>query len=200
MFNKIDQARPLPQIETRNEKLSPWVTLQHRSVTAANGQVDVYHSLAQADYTSIVALTKDRHVVLVRQYRPAVNAYTVETPGGLAEDGEDVQDGILRELWEETGYRAPGAPILLGTTRPDIGRLGNWLHGFFVDNVELDPKATREDGIESFIASAADVCDMIANGQINSALHVWLLTQAALRGHLPELLQAMANQNTEMKI
>lgn len=35
--------------------------------------------------------------------------------------------GVIRELVEETGYGTDKEPILLGETRPDIGRLGIWM-------------------------------------------------------------------------
>jgi len=43
-------------------------------------------------------------IVLVRQYRPALNAYTIEFPAGLMESGESVDDAAIRELKEETGW------------------------------------------------------------------------------------------------
>jgi len=43
-------------------------------------------------------------MVLVRQYRPALKAYTVEFPAGLLEPGETSADAVVRELREETGW------------------------------------------------------------------------------------------------
>lgn len=43
-------------------------------------------------------------MVLVRQYRPALNAYTVEFPAGLLELGETSEEAAVRELTEETGW------------------------------------------------------------------------------------------------
>lgn len=59
----------------------------------------------------IVAVTDDRRVVLVEQYRPPVHATVVELPAGLAGDVAGAEDESLveaarRELFEETGYEA----------------------------------------------------------------------------------------------
>ena len=186
-------------VESRAEVLSPWVTLQHRSIQSPDGEIEVYHSLAQSDYTSIVALTKDRKAVLVRQFRPAVDCFTVETPGGLKENNEKPEVGILRELHEESGFTTDTNPVLLGRTRPDLGRLENWVYGFFVADVELTENYEAESGIERFTASAEEVSAMILDGRINSTLHIWLLTQSALQGYWPELLERLINQKAEIE-
>jgi 8-oxo-dGTP pyrophosphatase MutT (NUDIX family) len=188
-----------PLLNIQDEEISPWVTIQHRSIKAPNGQVEVYHNFKQADYTSLVSLTTDQKLVLVRQYRPAVDSYTIELPGGLAEENENLAVGVARELTEETGYVAPKLPILLSTTRPDNGRLNNWLHGFFVDNVEFDSLIDVEEGIESFVATVDDVCDMINQVHIHSTLHICLILQAAVQGYWPELLEAILDHKLEMK-
>lgn len=43
-------------------------------------------------------------VVCVRQFRPPVDAHTIELPAGLIDEGEDAAKAALREFAEETGY------------------------------------------------------------------------------------------------
>ena len=45
---------------------------------------------------------KDR-VVLIRQYRYPLGGYVYEFPAGLVEDGEDMLEAGIREMYEETG-------------------------------------------------------------------------------------------------
>ncbi|MCH2201756.1 MAG: NUDIX hydrolase [Fuerstiella sp.] len=58
----------------------------------------------------IVAVTTRRQILLVEQFRPALNANVIELPAGLAGDLEDSEESLetaaRRELMEETGYEA----------------------------------------------------------------------------------------------
>ena len=56
------------------------------------------------DGVHVVALTPDDQVVMVRQFRAGLHRDSLETPGGLVEDGEDPCTARRRELLEETGY------------------------------------------------------------------------------------------------
>lgn len=42
--------------------------------------------------------------LLVRQYRPPIEAYSLEFPAGLIDQGEAAEEAAIRELYEETGY------------------------------------------------------------------------------------------------
>ena len=69
----------------------------------------------------IVAMTDDRKVLLIEQYRVPVDARVIELPAGLVGDEEDVNEPLLkaarRELLEETGYHAATLrPIFEGVT------------------------------------------------------------------------------------
>ncbi len=59
----------------------------------------------------IVAVTEDREMLFVEQYRKPVNSVCIELPAGLAgdvagEEDESLLTAARREFYEETGYRA----------------------------------------------------------------------------------------------
>src|SRR5687767_2719780 len=64
-----------------------------------------FYSLKLPDYVAIVAYTAKGDVVLVRQYRPAIEGTTLELPSGLVDGADDAETTARRELQEETGYR-----------------------------------------------------------------------------------------------
>lgn len=61
---------------------------------------------------AIVAITPDNKVVLVRQYRKAIEKELWEIPAGKIEIGENPKDTAIRELKEETGYSAGNIKLL----------------------------------------------------------------------------------------
>lgn len=54
----------------------------------------------------MVPITSDGRVVLVSQYRHPTGEFILELPAGKVEEGEAPDRAALRELLEETGYRA----------------------------------------------------------------------------------------------
>lgn len=66
----------------------------------------------------MVPMTRDRKVVLIEQYRPAVMGYVIEFPAGLVGDlpgkrRESFVTAAKRELIEETGYAARSMKFVL---------------------------------------------------------------------------------------
>jgi len=54
----------------------------------------------------IVPVWPDKTVTVVKQYRPAIDAQSIEAPAGLLDPNEDTLTAAKRELEEETGLRA----------------------------------------------------------------------------------------------
>ncbi|HJT86251.1 MAG TPA: hypothetical protein VJ732_00305, partial [Bryobacteraceae bacterium] len=63
---------------------TPWFDVLGKTVRPEEAP---YYSLRLPDYTAIVAVTEDQRVLAVRQYRPAVERYTLELPSGLIDPG-----------------------------------------------------------------------------------------------------------------
>jgi len=53
---------------------------------------------------NVIALTPEKEVILVEQYRFGIRKPTLEIPGGMVDAPESPLEGAKRELLEETGY------------------------------------------------------------------------------------------------
>lgn len=61
----------------------------------------------------IVAITENDEIILIKQYRKAIDKEIYELPAGMVDFGEEPQKAALRELKEETGYDAKKSDYLL---------------------------------------------------------------------------------------
>lgn len=75
-------------------------------VALPDGRPAVRDVVRHPGAVAVVALTQDQRVVLVRQYRTALDRVTVEIPAGKLDPGEDPLEAARRELLEETGVTA----------------------------------------------------------------------------------------------
>jgi len=101
------------------------------------------------DWVNVVALTTDRQLVLVRQFRYGINEFSLEIPGGIIEAGEDPVAAGVRELREESGFVGHNAR-LLGSVHPNPAMQSNRCHLVLVEeaqrsaDLEWDPDEEME--------------------------------------------------------
>ncbi|MGK7873263.1 MAG: NUDIX hydrolase [Xenococcaceae cyanobacterium] len=175
----------LAKIVSRKEtRFSPWVGIVAKEVEFAPGQkTEIYHCLSQSDYIAILARTPSDLIPIVRQYRPAVQAYTWELPAGLLEEGEVPEQTCRRELKEETGLSAESITYL-GSYYADTGRLENRLHAFFVKASEPDPHFVPEPGMSVDFVNMQVLERYILEGKFIHQLHFGVFTLANIKGFI----------------
>ena len=172
-------------VHQMEQVLSPWVTLVIRRVQLAGATpAQEFHSFKLADYVAMLAVTREGKIPLVRQYRPALQRWSLELPSGLLEAGEEPSQAAARELWEETGLRTGTRVTPLGSLAPDSGRLENRLWGFFTDGAAAQPSADwrPEPDLENLLVSRQELQQMILDGRFDHALHLAVIGLALIRG------------------
>jgi ADP-ribose pyrophosphatase len=187
MNNKIavDQL-VFPRIaSSRTTRLSKWVTLvENRVVASPQDEGAIYHSVDTMDYVSVLALTADHRVPLVRQFRPAVRRFTLEFPGGMRDVDEAPETSATRELAEEAGLTVSSVQTL-ATFIPESGRVGNRMWTFFARDAVPIPDWRPEVGVEHMLVSVADLFAYALNGSFDHSPHLTMLGMAVIKGFLP---------------
>jgi ADP-ribose pyrophosphatase len=118
---------------------------------------------------AIVAVDAQGRVILVRQYRHAVERDLLEIPAGTLEPDEPPEQTAPRELKEETGYSAQRWEPL-GRFYPSPGVLSEEMHLYLArDLVEGMSEAMEDENIEVEKVPLPDALDMVARGEIVDA-------------------------------
>jgi len=124
----------------------------------------------------------DGRVVLVRQYRYAVDALVWELPAGRRDPGETPEQGALRELEEEVGLRAATLePLLTFWTTP--GFCDEVMHLFRATGLTpVPPRPEADEMIEQATFTLDEAMAMVGRGEIREGKTlVALLLEAGRR-------------------
>ena len=114
----------------------------------------------------MIAVTDEGKIIMEEQFRKPLDKVILELPAGKLEAGEDPQDAALRELAEETGYRA-GSIEHLVTYTPTCGYSNEYLYIYVCK--DLTPGETNLDDTESIDVveyTADELIDLILKKQI----------------------------------
>ena len=142
------------------------------SVDPRDGREHDFFCIEAPDWINIIPLTAQNEVVMIEQYRHGTNEVTLETPGGMIDEGEEASVTAVRELFEETGYIAPRKIELLGRSRPNPALQNNWLYTFLARDVEFKRAPTFESTEHTAVrlVPLQNVRALINDGTIDHAL------------------------------
>lgn len=172
-------ATPDPHAPARWERLGHTVRLSTRVFDIrgvryrhpVRGSEREFVVVESPDWVNVVAHTPDDRLVLVRQFRFGIDAFSLEIPGGVMEAGEDPVAAGLRELREETGFAGARAR-LLGTVHPNPAIQSNRCHYVLVEGAarehDLEWDTDEEIQVETVPVSAA--LELARSGGITHAL------------------------------
>ena len=117
----------------------------------------------------IVARPSTDEVILIRQYRHATGRELLEIPAGTLHEGEDPRECAIRELEEETGYRA-GTMVERARFFTTPGFTTEFMYLFEASGlVKTQMNPDDDEIIEVDIVSCSDALRMIDDGRIQDA-------------------------------
>ena len=124
------------------------------------------------DWVNIIALTPEREVVLVEQYRPGSETVELEIPGGMMDPGEkDSVATATRELQEETGFTGENARKI-GECFANPAIMNNRVHTILVENCLLTHEVKLDAGedITTVLVKADDLPRLVKEQKIRHSI------------------------------
>ena len=149
---------------------NPYCKVRRDEIQLPNGKViDDFFVHIKPDVALVLAITSDREIVFVRQYRHAMGDFFIELPaGGFDPTQETPEVAAMRELTEETGYLVKNMQKI-ATLHDRPSKDTNQTHVFLAENAiaaskqNLDP--TEE--IEVLLIPVDSVLEKINSGEIS---------------------------------
>ncbi len=145
------------------------VDVRRDRVVMPNGNTATLEVVESSDATAVVAVTADRKVLLIKQFRHATGGTLLEIPAGKMEPGESPEDCAGRELEEETGYR-PGTMRRLASFYVSPGFCTEMIHLFLAgDLTRYQQKLDQDECIDVIGIPLDEALAMVDRGEIKDA-------------------------------
>ncbi len=142
----------------------------HDTMQIPNGNVAVWDFIKHKGAAAIVPVREDGKILMVRQYRNALERDTLEIPaGGLNGTDEPTDVAAMRELEEETGYRCDKVELLL-SIRTAVAFCNEKIDIYLADKLIPSKQHLDEDeyiDVEAY--SVEELLEMIYTGQIQDS-------------------------------
>ena len=138
------------------------------TVRMPNGREVTVDVIRHPPSAVIVPVPAPGQVVLIRQYRYAVNRWLWELPAGSVDDGETPEEAATRECHEEIG-QVPDTVVRLGSMYPTPGYCDEEMFFFRVSGLAKPEQAAEVDedeDIEVHVFSLPEAREMVRRGEI----------------------------------
>ncbi len=132
-----------------------------------NGKIFTKEVVEHNASVGIIPITNNGEIVLIKQYRHAVDEYLIEIPAGKIENEENPIEAAKRELEEETGYRGELTPLTQCYLAP--GYDTEMMYLFIANDIcKADNSLLKDDdeNISNMIVKLDDALRYCFNGHI----------------------------------
>ncbi|MGN0091220.1 MAG: NUDIX hydrolase [Alloprevotella sp.] len=153
----------------------PWLTVRCQRMLLPTGREHPeYYILEYPTWVNIIALTPDDRMLLVRQYRPALDIMRYELCAGVMDPSDaSPLEAAQHELLEETGFGG-GEWTKLMVVGPNPSAMNNVSISFLAHGVTklCEPRLEETEDISVHLFSRDEVYNMLKVGQFAQALMV----------------------------
>lgn len=147
-------------------------TVFEDSIELSNGENRIYHSVKRNSAITVVPVTIDNEVYLIKQYRHLYERWMTEAIAGMIDPGEDPLTTAKRELKEETGLEAKNWEQI-GMIHA-AGSIVTWDHYIFLarDITEGEAQPETSEQIELIKLPISEAVALVMNGTITTSASV----------------------------
>lgn len=136
------------------------------------------------DSAMVLGMTKNKKLIMIKQYRYLVGEDVIEFPSGGLHKNEKPEEGAKREFEEETGYKC-NSLVKLGSFYETYGQLNRQIHIFFSKNIvktsqKLDNGAKGYEDIKVELIDFKKAVDLAVKNKVvamGSSLAILLLKE-----------------------
>ena len=186
IVEKYRELKDLASVDLDGDLDKPHVERIKRTLVHAGAIVDLYSddiklpdgSIHHWDFVAhrrgaaaVVGVLEDGRILMVRQYRPALNRYTLEIPAGARDSvEEDPKDTANREIIEEIGYVPDELKHLL-SLKTTVAFCDEFIEVYLADNLSKRVPQHLDDAesIDIIACDIEDLLDLIFRGVIQDS-------------------------------
>ena len=143
-------------------------------ISPRTGREHDFFVLDSVNWVNVIALTPDRQLVMIEQFRHGSNTVELEIPGGMMDPGEtDPVATAVRELREETGYEGENARVL-GKIWSNPAILNNRTFTILIENCQLKHDVDWDHGedLATRLVPVAEIPNLVADEKIGHSIVV----------------------------
>ena len=145
------------------------VKLRVDTVQVPGGSETTREIVEHVDCVAVIAVDTDDNILLVNQFRKAVEKEMLEIPAGCIEAGEDPVDCVRREMREETGY-LPEKVERLGGFYSTPGYCTDYLHLYLATDLTSSPLYAEDtESIQLVRVPINQIASLVTSGTICDA-------------------------------
>lgn len=161
----------------------PWLTIRKDKCELPNGNIiPSFYVMEYPEWANVFGLTKEGKVVMVKQYRHGIGTVETELPGGVVEEGESMEQGVKREVLEETGYVFEKVEYL-GKICANPSTTNNFMHMFLATGGEkvAEQDLDHSEEVDVVLMTIDEVKTLVKENKIMQSLHVNGIMYALIR-------------------
>ena len=178
-------------LEEKDVSPSKWFPIKQHKVELPNGKIiDDYFISPLGDVAMVLPILKTGEIVLVKQYKHAIDEIMVELPAGFQQKDKTLPESALAELEEEVGIQTDIKNLeFIGKFSNNPTKTTHITHSFLARNLEFNSKQRLDstEEIEIMILKPGKVLQMIQSQKIWVADTITTILYAYLK--YPELFK-----------